>query len=554
MDRSFPFVQVIDPTWLLYVAVLVIAVYFRFTRVFTIRNLDLILLLLISTASTLSVAYKDAVYVPANPTANESAGTDVGSIADSKTGEGSKASAEKTVAELNPPGPDSANTENEFNSPAPVTSTDQTSVAGSSTLTSSVDQSEPITAEQKPQPEKHPTFVWSSIVLLVLSILMLIRLILDEGLTRRPRLEQNMNQAGLLFLCVPAFMILMAAALKGKPADSTIRAMDQARALLQRKEVEVDPSKTEEEQPAPTETLIAAGGTAVAQLSGSLPKSADADSPQNEVVKTVIARLLVVAAHTLVILGLLFIGKQHFASVQLGIAMSCLYLLLPCTAISVHQLSHVLPAACLVWAVASYRKPVVSGILLGFASGTLFFAVFLLPLWAVFYGRRGGVRFIVSVLGVFAVLVTALMMISDDASSLVNKLVTTANWTAYRLLDDSVPVDDSLSQLFVRIPMAAIFFVMLTAMTVLPRPRNLENLLANSTCLVVAAQLWYPDDIGAYVLWYLPLFLLVIFRPRLDRFTPPEIVGRQAEAAAGGTPASAASSTVAMNRLSLFGK
>ena len=95
---------------------------------------------------------------------------------------------------------------------------------------------------------------------------------------------------------------------------------------------------------------------------------------------------------------------------------------------------------------------------------------------------------------------------------------------------------------------------MLTAMTVLPRPRNLENLLANSTCLVVAAQLWYPDDIGAYVLWYLPLFLLVIFRPRLDRFTPPEIVGRQAEAVASGTPVSPPSSTVAMNRLSLFGK
>jgi len=48
-------------------------------------------------------------------------------------------------------------------------------------------------------------------------------------------------------------------------------------------------------------------------------------------------------------------------------------------------------------------------------------------------------------------------------------------------------------------------------------------LLANSTALVVAAQLWYPRDVGTYVLWYLPLLMMVMFRPRLDRFTPPEM-------------------------------
>ena len=63
---------------------------------------------------------------------------------------------------------------------------------------------------------------------------------------------------------------------------------------------------------------------------------------------------------------------------------------------------------------------------------------------------------------------------------------------------------------------------MLVAITVIPRKRNLENLLANTTALIVAAQLWYPEDVGAYVLWYLPLMLMVVFRPRLDRFVPPE--------------------------------
>ncbi len=510
---AFPFVNVRDSTWLLYVAVLVVAIYFRFTRVFTIRNLDLLLLLLISTTSILIVEYKDKIYIAADPAP---AASDL-----SESATGSELAASSGVTTDSSPKPDDA-------TDAEVT--------------------------EATTPQKHPLYVWSSIVLLVLSVLLLIRLIFDESLTRRPRLEQNLNQAGLLFLSIPAFAILMTGALKDKPEDSTVKAMEHARALLDRKDVPVDPSQPKEAQPAPTETLIAAGGAAVAQLSGSLPKSASVETVQAVAVEDIIARALVVLAHSTVVLGLVLIGKQHFASLQLGIAMSCLYLLLPCTAANVHKLNHVLPAACLVWALASYRKPVISGILLGFASGTLFFAVFLIPLWTVFYGRRGGLRFLVSVMGVAVVLITALLMISGDASSLFNKLSSTANWTVYRLLDDSMPVDSSVGQLFVRIPMAAIFFVMLTAMTVLPRPRNLENLLANSTCLVVAAQLWYPDDIGSYVLWYLPLFLLVIFRPRLDRFTPPEIVGRQAEAVTAGTPASPSSSTVAMNRLSLFGK
>ena len=158
----------------------------------------------------------------------------------------------------------------------------------------------------------------------------------------------------------------------------------------------------------------------------------------------------------------------------------------------------------------------------------------------------------VSVLGIGAVLITSLLLISGDASSFTNKLVTTANWTVYRLLDDSpTDGDATLSQLFIRIPMAAIFFVMLTAMTVLPRPRNLENLLSNSTCLVVAAQMWYPDDIGTYVLWYLPLFLIVIFRPRLDRFTPPEAVERES-VSLNASPPTTPAATVAMSCLSFL--
>ena len=485
MNTQFPLAPVADLPWLAYASLLVIAVYFRFSRALTIRNLDLLLTLLIAAAVVINSHYRNVPYPPA-------------------------ADVSVSVAELLP------QPEN-----GPLVSV------------------------------KHPFETWSTLALVALAVLLVVRLLFDESLTRRPRLDQNLNSAGLTFLCIPAFAIL-AFGVFLKPAPVTnVKAIEHGRALLQRREVDVSRTEVLGDVPAPTETLIAAGGAAMAQLSGTLPNSVSVNTGETRDTELLVARILVVVAHLVVILGLLYIGRQHFASLQLGVAMSCLYLLLPCTAANVHKLSHVLPAACLIWAIASYRKPTIAGVLLGLACGTLFFAVFLLPLWAVFYGKKGAIRFGVSVLGVVAVLAACLMMISGDADSFFNRVVTSTNWTVYRLLDDTLSVSPtSVSHLFIRIPMAAIFFVMLTAMTVLPRPRNLENLLANSTALVVAAQMWYPDDIGTYAQWYMPLFLLVVFRPRLDRFMPPDTIERQVASIPNGVPASSAS-TVAMSHLRL---
>ncbi|MCA9009261.1 MAG: hypothetical protein KDB01_05915 [Planctomycetaceae bacterium] len=506
MDTQFPLAPVADLPWLAYASLLVIAVYFRFSRPLTIRNLDLFLTLLIAAAVVVSTHFRDSAFWVA---AAENRGSE----------------------SLNPD-----------------------AVAADVVLPPA--QISPVAGHELVQPElirePHPAYAWSSLALVVLAVLLVVRLLFDESLTRRPRFDQNLNAAGLTFLCIPAFAIL-AFGVFLKPAPMTnLKAVGTGRALLQRREVEVDRTKELSDVPAPTETLIAAGGAAVAQLSGTLPKSVSVDTGATRDIELLVARILVVVAHFVIVLGLLFIGRWHFASVQLGVAMSCLYLLLPCTAANVHKLSHVLPAACLIWAIASYRKPTVAGILLGLACGTLFFAIFLLPLWAVFYGRKGAMRFGASVLGVVIVLAACLMMISGDADSFFNRVVTSTNWTVYRLLDESLTITHTpVSHLFIRIPMAAIFFVMLTAMTALPRPRNLENLLANSTALVVSAQMWYPDDIGSYVQWYMPLFLVVVFRPRLDRFTPPDMVERQATTVVNELT-TGSQSTVAISRLSLY--
>ena len=161
---------------------------------------------------------------------------------------------------------------------------------------------------------------------MALAVLLVVRLLLDESLTRRPRLDQNLNQAGLTFLCIPAFVILgFGVFLKPAPVTN-VNAIEHGRALLQRREVEVHQT----DAPTPTETLIAAGGAAMAQLSGNLPNSVSIDTGETRDTELLVARILVVFAHLVVILGLLYIGRQHFASLHLGVAMSCLYLLLPC--------------------------------------------------------------------------------------------------------------------------------------------------------------------------------------------------------------------------------
>ena len=61
---------------------------------------------------------------------------------------------------------------------------------------------------------------------------------------------------------------------------------------------------------------------------------------------------------------------------------------------------------------------------------------------------------------------------------------------------------------------------MLTALSIWPLQKSVEQLLSHSTAIIVGTQFWYPQHGGIYVLWYLPLMLTVVFRPRLAHLIP----------------------------------
>ena len=235
-------------------------------------------------------------------------------------------------------------------------------------------------------------FVW----LFGLSGVLLLRLVGDRYFTRRPRLEQNLNMQGLSFLGIVAFLFLAGTAwnLQQLP-ESTVQTVEAADRLSKRQEA---PDKLSvpvrgpatDAKAGPAATVLAVPFVKLPQLAAATINASPKEAVPGGDYAIYAARLASIVAHLAVALALIMIGRWHFGDQQIGIAMATLYLLLPCTSYDVARVNHVFPAALILWAVAAYRRPAVAGGLMGLACGTLFFPVFLLPLWLAFYDRRGG--------------------------------------------------------------------------------------------------------------------------------------------------------------------
>ncbi len=347
--------------------------------------------------------------------------------------------------------------------------------------------------------------------LFVVACLFLVRLFVDPMLSRRPYLGQNLNSQGMAFLCCSAFAFLMTQAITSALPAASEETVARAHEVINRTATAP-----------PDETNIPSSGPAAPLLM----------SPAVLMFQTLAARIMAIFAHTAVITGLWFVGRNLFADRNLGLAMATLYLLLPCTAYNVGEFNHVLPAALIVWAFVCFRKPIVSGVLLGLACGTLTFPIFLLPIWAAFYGRNGAGRFVLALACVALVLVGSLAMTSTDSDSFFQKTMGSVNiaLNAFSGVQQETGFWGSVGYLSAyRLPVMVAYFIMLIIMTIWPKDRTVEVLLAQSTAAIVGTQLWYTAEGGVYLLWYLPLMLMVVFRPRLIHLRAPTSVEEQTE-------------------------
>src|SRR5438477_11961933 len=75
-----------------------------------------------------------------------------------------------------------------------------------------------------------------------------------------------------------------------------------------------------------------------------------------------------------------------------------------------------------------------------------------------------------------------------------------------------------------RLPVFVALLAMVGATHFWPTPKNLAHLLALTIAVLIGIQFWYANQGGVYVLWYLPLLLLLMFRPNLADRQPAAIV------------------------------
>ncbi len=369
-------------------------------------------------------------------------------------------------------------------------------------------------------------YVWLFAVCGVL----LMRLTGDAYFTRRPRLEQNLNIQGLTFLGIVAFVFLATNAWTANDLpDSTVQTVAAANRLLERQEA---PSDASAHRSAPANDAKAGPAAAVLTMPFvKLPEFADAINPSASArsanYAVYAARLTSIVAHLAVVLALVFIGRWQFGDQQIGMAMGTLYLLLPCTAYDVASVNHVLPAALILWAIAAYRRPAVAGGMMGLACGTLIFPVFLLPLWFAFYDRRGAIRFGLAMVIVGAILVGSLALTSASTDSFREKTMGAFDWTALSFHDNNGGGFWKPELAAYRIPVFVAFCAMIIVLAFWPREKTVEHLVAYCAAIIVGTQFWYPQRGGTYSLWYLPLLLVVAFRPPLGHLVRPTFAKKE---------------------------
>ena len=347
---------------------------------------------------------------------------------------------------------------------------------------------------------------WGYAWVFFIGALFLIRLLVDQILVRRPLLEPNLNASGLTFTGIALVVFLMANVITNKETPLAEEVMSGSLAVhgegyesiyaFANKHV-----KTDAETPGKNGEQASTPGN-------------EASEPER-LVPTRSIRTAAVLANLALVLGIVFIGYRHFGNFQTGIAAASLYLLLPYTSQMTGRVDYVVPSLLLVWAVAAYRRPILSGLLIGLAAGCIFYPIFLLPLWFSFYWKRGIVRFLIGLVIAFVVLMIFWLATAGQVQSLGAQLIDFFGIRYFNGLNaDGLWAEQS--RLPYRIPIIAGFSAVCASLALWPAQKHLGTLISCTALVMLGTQFWHPYQGGLYMGWYLPLLVLTVFRPNLE--------------------------------------
>ena len=339
---------------------------------------------------------------------------------------------------------------------------------------------------------------WISFVLLFAgSACWLIRCVVDLGLVRRPLLEPNLNAAGLACLLVALLGLLIAETVSLTVGEGVNRNPAKAGSALEG-----------------AQSGSTAGEATVKEVlkHAPLPGTLKSNPP-----RVILSRVLASLAHVLMVCALIATGWWHFNRPITGLAMATCYLIMPYTRIALVDSGQLVPAALVVTAVAFYNRPALAGGLIGVASGWMPACLGLIPLWAGFYRGRGTVRFLALAIPVIVVcggLGWYFPELSAFARDLGARSLTEAGLVPHAEPPASGSFWTGLDVSY-RLPVIIAYISLVLITTIWPTEKNLGELVALSAAQLVASQFWYLADGGTLVLLYLPLVLLMMFRPNL---------------------------------------
>lgn len=550
-DILFQYDPISPTTWAYVSSLLMIGLYFKFSRFWSVRNFDLVLLILLAPGLLMvikgqsllrPVAQSDArdVEVPASPPPSSQQpmpDVTIDAFGNDFTAAGEQAefssfeSPPTTVLAsfqnirqpsgdpdgVTPPGVDQGDTSDpaadvrvEFGSP-PLGAGGEVEIVIDDPL------AEEITPQQRRtergQQLKASGYIW----LFSISVILLVRLLLDPTMVRRPLLEPNLSVGGLTFIGCALFVFLMANVITSTPTEDDLRGAKAAESLLARRDTSQD-----------YDTLARYGpGLSWLYMLPTVTTSALVDPPaelpqleRKKIAYGVTAKVMAILSHLAVVIGMVLIGYWHFNNIRMGIGAAALYLMMPYMAEMTGRVDHAMPAALLVWALALYRRPIGAGIFLGLAAGVVYYPLFLLPLWISFYWQRGLLRFVGSAVTMWSLVALSLIFTSSDVASF---------WLQFKAMCGiRSPAMFGLEGIWgndlgawgwdsvYRIPILAAFIAMAGSFALWPARKHLGTLLCCTAAIMLAIQFWHGYGGGTYMAWYLPLLLLTVFRPNLE--------------------------------------
>jgi hypothetical protein len=230
-----------------------------------------------------------------------------------------------------------------------------------------------------------------------------------------------------------------------------------------------------------------------------------------------LSRVIACLALCGLVTSLVFVGWRHFERPISGLAVAGCYLLLPYSRFALVDSGQLVPAALIVTALAFYRSPWVSGPLLGFSAAWMPASIGLIPLWIGFYRGKGAWRFALSACSVViaGILIGVISSGTKDwALALGARTLNEAGFWPTSEPPDAGSFWSGIDASY-RLPVWIGYVALVISTALWPAHKNLGELIAASAALLVASQFWYLSAGGTLVLLYLPLVILMMFRPTL---------------------------------------